>query len=132
MPVSLPMFLDALFDRGHVQVPQPDQLERLEDLRAAAEVLAGFEKQWRLEFPGEPPEFDEPAAMWAATVMYRAAQCAVFRNVAEETMRQGLSVACPPGGSIASQHYSVDLALRFLPDLTNLARRTSSEDPLLA
>lgn len=124
-------FLSALFDTGHVRVPHPDQPDLAEEQQAASEFLGQFEQSWRLEFPGEAPAFDAAAASWAATMLYRAAQAAVFRDVPEPVLRDGLSVACPPTGDEAGRHYSVDLVFRFLPDLAVLARHASPEDPLL-
>jgi hypothetical protein len=106
-------------------------VEQPADLTAAAEVLKEFESVWRLDVPGPAPQFDVAAAMWAATMLYRAAQCAVFRDIPEATLRQGLSLKCPATSDEAARHYSVDLSFRFLPDLMTLARRTSPEDPLL-
>jgi hypothetical protein len=129
--VSLPTFLQSLFDHGHVRVPQPDRVETAEDVKSAAALLADFEPSWRLEFPGDAPVFFPPAALWAARMMYRAAQGAVFRDVPLETLKNGLSAACPACSDAASLHYSVDLVFRFLPEVATLARRASSDDPLL-
>lgn len=129
--MSLPLFIRALLDNGRLRVPRPDETEDPQDFKAAAEVLREFESVWRLDFPGPAPEFDLPGAMWAATMLYRAAQCAVFRDVPEPTLRQGLSLTCPQTANDAARHYSVDLTFRFLPDLVNLARQASPDDPLL-
>lgn len=124
-------FLSALFDTGHVRVPHPDWHGVSDDPQAAGQFLSQFEHSWRLEFPGEAPAFDAPAANWAATVFYRAAQAAVFRDVPEPILHDGLSLTCPTTGNEAARHYSVDLVFRFLPDLAVLARHASPDDPLL-
>jgi hypothetical protein len=129
--VSLLVLLRALFDTGHVRVPHPDQHEPGEDLHAASEFLSQYEHSWRLEFPGEAPAFHVPAAIWAATMLYRAVQAAVYRQIPEPILRDGLSLACPSTPNEAARHYSVDLLFRFLPDLVVLAHHASPDDPLL-
>jgi hypothetical protein len=128
--MALPEFLRALFDHGHLKVPQPTRLESTEELAAASAILGDFESSWRLEFPGQPPAFDPQSALWGATMLYRAAQAAVYRDVSDAQLRGGLTVECPPSDE-PSRHYSVDVVFRFLPDVVNLARRASQNDPLL-
>lgn len=129
--MPLPEFLRALFDHGHLQVPQPSRIESSGELQAARWILRDVEPSWRLEFPGAAPAINEACALWSAVLLYRAAQAAVYRDVDEATMRAGLMVECPAASEESSQHYSVDLVLRFLPELVALARRASSSDPLI-
>lgn len=129
--MSLSRFLHALVDTGHVRVPHPDHAKPAEELTEAQELLAELEGSWRLEFPGDAPAFERQVANWAATMFYRAAQAAVFRDIPEPVLRDGLSQACPSSGDEAARHYSVDLVFRFLPDMVVLARHTSPDDPLL-
>src|SRR4051812_12480298 len=120
--MSLTTFLQSLLDHGRLRVARPDRVESAADLKSATRVLLDFEQAWRLEFPGEAPPLDQPAAIWAARMLYRAAQGAVFRDVDEGTLKNGLSLPCPTSCDAASLHYSVDLTFRFLPELATLAR----------
>jgi len=129
--VSLPAFLHSLLKTGHVQVSQPEQDEPLSGTLDTDKLLSDFEQSWRLDFPGEAPSFHGPSAGWAAKMLYRAAQAAVFRDISEPVLRDRLGVACPQVGDGTGRHYSVDLVFRFLPDLAALARHNSPEDPLL-
>ena len=125
MHVTLPEFLDCLFTTGRVRVPKPAAILERERL-TADEVLAAFEREYRRELPGVPPPVCPPAAGWAATMLYRACQFVAFRDVDHETIAGALNTACPAGDPPAV-HYSVDLAFRYLPDLTNLAQRLAAK-----
>lgn len=124
-------FLNALFDHGHLVLPEPtpDSLEG--DLEQARAAMIELEASWRLEFPGAAPEFNCEAARWSSKMLYRAAQSMVFRAIGEDELKAGLAEPCP-NGEAASLHYSVDLAFRFLPDFAVLAHGAASDDPLLA
>lgn len=124
-------FLNALFDHGHLVLPEPNRDGSEGDLEQAREVLVEFEASWRLEFPGAAPEFNSEAARWSSKMLYRAAQSMVFRAIGEDELKAGLAEPCP-NGEAAGLHYSVDLAFRFLPDFAVLAHGAASDDPLLA
>lgn len=123
-------FLKALFDHGHLVLPEPSTNRSAADLEQARAVLIEFEASWRLEFPCAAPEFNSEAALWSAKMLYRAAQSMVFRAIGEDELKAGLAEPCP-AGEVASLHYSVDLVFRFLPDFAILAHGAASDDPLL-
>jgi hypothetical protein len=129
MHVTFPEFLSNLYSSGRVRVGRPEEIAE-EELRGADSAIAAFETQYRRDLPGEPPEVCMPAARWAAMMVYRACQFAAFREIPEAAVVQSLSLACPEGDP-PSVHYSVDLSMRFLPDLVKLARSAAERDPLV-
>jgi hypothetical protein len=128
--VALSEFLDCLFTEGRVRVPRPAEIPDKE-LREADRVLSAFGRDYRQELPGSPPPVHLPAARWAAVMLHRACQFVAFRDTGEQMIAETMAAACP-GGDPPSVHYSVDLTLRYLPDLARLARSASPRDPLLA
>lgn len=132
LAMSIAAFLVALFDHGRVAVPEPAGDEPEEELAAATARLDAFEADWRLDFPGEAPRWDRRAGLYGARLLYRGAQGAVFRAIDADAIRDGLSLPEPEEADGPAAHYAVDLALRFLPDLTRLTRGASEDDPLLS
>jgi hypothetical protein len=129
--MALDTFLRSLFDHGRLAVPVPDAGEGVTELAAAGAILDGFEADWRLDFPGTAPRWDREAALFAARVLYRGAQGVVFRQIDSESLRAGFDLPLPDGVDTPSAHYSVDVTLRFLPDLARMARGASADDPLV-
>lgn len=126
--MSFDVSLQNLLDEGRVRVSASATLSERE-LQAAEKVLASFERRYRLDLPGTPPEIFLPAAGWAAQLFYRACQCLAFREITAEETKQMLKPYS--GKRDAAAHYSVDLTLRLLPDLIHRARQTSRDDPLV-
>lgn len=127
--MSLDSFLTALFEDGRVRATQPGNL-LADELQKAEAVLSNFEQDFRREFPGGAPDYAPRAALWGATMFYRAAQFVVYRDLDAPLIAQMLSPPCPEP-STAAAHYSVDLVFRFLPDLMRLAKTASQSDPLV-
>ena len=99
-----------------------------EELAEARKQLTEFERAWRETLPGAAPEFLIEPALWSVETIYRACQCLVYREWdAERALR--CSTAAPRGTRTAALHYSVDLAMRFLPDVWRLARIVVEDDP---
>ncbi len=126
--MSLPEFIAGLLTEGRGAVPPPEDVSA-DDRAQTGEILAEFERGWRLELPGEPPAFHAESAVWAATQFYLASQYAVFRDAGPD-----FAFVALPGdrelGALPAIHYSVDLTFRFLPDLVRHVRAAASEDPL--
>ncbi|QDU88428.1 hypothetical protein Pla175_18060 [Pirellulimonas nuda] len=122
-------FVDDLLNGRPVRVGPPQAANRL-DLQAAATRLEAFEREYRLELPGDPPGFDPAAALWAAVSLYLASSLAIHRD-SELSAINGAAPSPLPDRMRAASHYSVDLTMRFLPSLLKLAKRASSDDPLL-
>ena len=127
--MSLTAFLNELLTGGRVRVAVAGDIADSDGLEAE-QILADFERQYRLDLPGEPPPLSAPAAVWAATMLCEACRFVAFRDLGQEAMgvlvqRPNLS-ADPP-----SLHYSVDLTFRFLPDVIKQAQTASGQDPLV-
>lgn len=127
--MSLPRFLVSLLENGRVCVDRPHE-ESGQDLSHAEDVLRQMDSHARLDAPGEPPRLSLPAAVWGALALYRGAQLFAHRDAEPEYVRRTLSAPCPerPSPSCA---WSVDLALRYLPDLLSLSRGVAEGDPLV-
>lgn len=127
--MSLPAFLATLFESGSVQVPQAREISRAER-EEASEVLAEFERAYRLSLAGTPPAFELETACHAAETLYRLCQCLVYRELDPHLVLSPQTL--PHGGPLtAADDYSADLVFRFLPDVWRLARDASENDPLV-
>jgi hypothetical protein len=121
-------FLSQLFEHGRVHVTGADEMSH-EELAEARKQLTEFERAWRETLPGSAPEFLMEPALWSAQTVYRACQSLVYREWdAGRALR--CSTAAPRGTRTAAMHYSVDLAMRFLPDVWRLARTAAEGDAL--
>jgi hypothetical protein len=130
--MPLAPFVASLLEGGTLSVPAPSALapeptgaERgdVERLLRDADAVA------RLELAGRPPQLDLPAAVWAVGLLLGACQALVYRELDEAWVRAALAVPCP-GQPSPSLCYSVDLAMRRLPDVHSLARGLAETDPL--
>lgn len=121
--------LTFLFDDGRVSVPLPAPLSE-EELRAGDEVISAFERDYRLDMPGDPPHLVLAAARWAAVRFFRASQFTIFRDVDAETMKTELAGNFEES-SFPAIHYSIDVIFRYLPDLAKVAGAAAEHDPLL-
>lgn len=134
--MTLPAVLNALLNEGRIRVdPVFDRhgnlrIEDAAELNAAAAVLESFETEYRQELAFAPPPLSRPALVWSAQIVYRACSLLTFREFNAEQVQTALAVPCPrtPTFDVV---YSVDLTLRFLPDLLRLARAASQDDPLV-
>jgi hypothetical protein len=126
--MNLPEFLDALFEHGHVATSSTEVSAA--DSVAARSLLSEFESNYRLDLPDQPPAFSPDAALWAASIFYRACHFTVDRDANPELLHRMLLAPCPEPAT-ASVHYSADVVLRFLPDVIKVARAVSPEDPLV-
>jgi MoxR-vWA-beta-propeller ternary system domain bpX4 len=122
-------FLTQLFELGHVHLDAEPPTEDDDDRRDADKILTDRAGVIAAEFPEPVPEFDPSAAAWAAWQFCSACHFVLFRDAPVDVVRERLSRPIPPGEP-ASQHYSVDLVWRFLPDLDRLTTTLAAEDPL--
>jgi len=126
MPIT--RFLQQLFEHGRVTVSMParsadeqdDELERL---------LVEFSTLYRSQLPAGLPAFDLHAAKHGAITLYRACQFLAYRDFSEEDIHEAIAIR--PIASNPAEHLSVDLTLRFLPDVVRLAKAAAPEDPLV-
>jgi hypothetical protein len=132
MDLELRAFLESLFETGRGAAAAGEAPDRVDpaEFPATAECLVEFEAAWRTGLAFDPPDLDIPAAVWGAVMLHRAVQCLVFRDRGPEEVERILSAPGPepPAPAVV---YSVDLALRFLPDVVRLARAAAPADPLV-
>jgi len=79
-------------------------------------------------YPGYPPPFEQEAAVWAAKIVYRAAQLLLSRDQNNKDLGQLL--ADYPATIDAAAMLSADLCLRCLPDVVAKAREINPDDAL--
>ena len=125
----LAAFLDQLFESGQVKLGTARPLASAET--AAIDRLKQEDIVCRNEFPGTAPAFSLEAAYWAAGIVYRACQFYSARDLPAATVRADLSVPCPSHEYVAETIYSVDITLRYLPDIYRLAAARAAADPLV-
>jgi hypothetical protein len=65
--MGLDSFVAELFERGQVCVAVENAPSRVE-LERAGELIAEFERSYRLDLPGEPPPLSLAAAIWGALI----------------------------------------------------------------
>ena len=118
-------FVQSLADTGRVIVLPA--LDPPGDLEPAVRMLDDLA---RADLAFEAPPLVLAAGQWALTLLYRGCQALVYREIAGDAVRDGLSQPCPEKVSPAV-HYSVDLSFRFLPDLLKLSCGVAREDPLV-
>lgn len=128
--MSVKSFLIALLENGKVRVDRPRE-EPAREISGAEDVLRQMDGHARLDAPGEAPKLSLPSATWAALTLYRGAQLLVHRDASAEYVREAMSTPCPERPS-ADVVWSVDLTLRYLPDLLSLSRGVAEGDPLVA
>ena len=127
--MSLSLFLTNLFDNGTVQVSKAREIPPGER-EAAQRLLTEFERVFRLTLAAEPPPLDAGLAGAAARTLYRLCQCLAHRELMPDDMLVR-EERLPQHPRTAGDHYSADLALRFLPDIWRLAKEAAEGDPLL-
>ena len=105
--------------------PQPPEADA-----ASAALLRRAWQDDAWHFPGTQPAFDEAGASSTAVWFYSAAMCYADRSMTVELSTRLLE---PPifQRINASVHYSVDLVLRHLPALHELASGLAQSDPVL-
>jgi hypothetical protein len=119
-------FVSNLLDSGRVRVPSARQApERLDEAVRELDRLA------RAELAFDAPPLAPAAGEWALLLLYRACQALVYREIEPDAVKDALSRPCPVAAS-PEVCYSVDLAFRFMPELTGLARGIAENDPLVA
>lgn len=126
-PSDLAVFLKTVAEEGRAAVsPQPLPKESDDVLP----VLNQLDEFARAELALDTPPFSAHAALWAARLLYHLCQFTVCRDMGAEEIASACSVPCPePRGP--GVDWSVDLTLRHLPKIFDLARHLSNADPLL-
>jgi hypothetical protein len=127
--MELTNFIAGLINDGKVKVVPQLLTFEAEDLRLAMVHLQQYYEDDIQEMPSVAPSFDPTAALWAARYLYTAVQFILLRNLDETTMQEHLLPYT--GEQTAAAMYSADLTLRYLPDLFDLAKGLSPNDPLV-
>lgn len=126
-------FLTALWETGQAAVPELSSGGKVTfssaDITEATLRLRCYASDERTALPGVPPAVADAAAMWGLTAMFAACSLIVHRQQTVDALAvcfdsQMLDATSP------ETVYSVDLALRFLPDVHRLAMMLSESDPL--
>ena len=126
--ISAREFLQSLMSAGEARVLVPGEPPDDTEWDDALQVV---EASWRLHVPAPVPEFNPPAARWAARILYRACQFLVWRDAGPELVTAALREAPPAAADEVSRAYSADLCLRYLPSLHRSAARLAPEDVLV-
>ncbi|WP_254513999.1 hypothetical protein [Anatilimnocola floriformis] len=124
--MPLTHFLQQLFHHSRVTVEAEGDIA-LDDPQLWA-LLEQHDLAWRQQLPRDLPPLDQTSALFGAMAIYRSAQVLVFRDTPVAGLQQSLH---GPELAGAREQFSVDLCLRFLPDLVRLARARSHDDPLV-
>jgi hypothetical protein len=103
-------------------------ISEVEDKEVGFFLEAEFDNE-SADYPFTAPPFHQPAALWAAKIIYFGAQLLLFR---EETAKD-ISVLFPEYNNqkTAAEHLSADICLRFLPYLVNKLKEIDPEDALI-
>lgn len=121
-------FLHELFSSGELVVPL---VEPQVDPSEILDAVKKQERMWRCELPGDPPEFLPEVAFSATQILMAVCRAVVYREIGVEQTEQVIQRVCLSEDNTASQQYSMDVVLRFLPQVANRARRISEADTLL-
>jgi len=128
--MSVEQYLSNLWETGRVQVPPPTFKETNVDRDSLEHLFKMHDRVIRLTFPGTAPPLNLEFAQWSAIFVYRVSQLLVHRGANIKESMTWLEQECP-GPIDSSATYSVDLTMRYLPDLIRLANAVNSSDPLI-
>lgn len=120
-------FLNSLLESGR-PVVTAEPTERVD--ASVGTIIEQLDQTARLELAGTAPPLDHDAALWAVEILESACRFLTYRHFDAETVVSALARPCPkrPSPPVC---YSVDLTLRFLPEVIRLARALAPNDPLV-
>ncbi|MFP7657640.1 hypothetical protein [Chryseobacterium proteolyticum] len=125
-------FLDTLFllrkEECITVFSNIQKISETEEQDAADYFESEFEKE-RLEFLTDHLEYDKEAAVWAAKVLYYAAQLYLIRENTAKDLDQFISEF--RGMKNSGAVLSADLSLRFLPQIIVVLQNLDPDDPLI-
>ena len=121
--------ITRLYQQGEIvlynnvlNIPADEALVTGDFLREAYD----WEKQ---NYPFTAPEFDWTAALWSAKIVYFTAQLLLYRESAIEEVETLLRPY--PDIPTADNILSVDICLRFLPDILNKLKAIDPDDEII-
>jgi hypothetical protein len=137
-PGSVASFLIALRNGTMATIPMPEEdhhyacLAAIEAAAAAdsslGELLLSWHHEDALHIGGPPLAFKESSARHGALLLFRAAWCFLFPATPPEDV---IALLTPPFSHVsASDLWSADLTLHWLPDLAGLCRHSHPPDAL--
>lgn len=115
---------EAVMLFGKYAIINEDEFEQV------AQFLESEYHQECYEYPGNAPEFDKGAAIWAAELVHVAAQLLLNRQQTMDEIDESLQAYS--GELNASAHLSADLSLRFLPRIIDKLQLIDPEDELVS
>jgi len=132
--MNLKVFLESLSDSGRVVLGEYSRRASVVDKMAAESVIGDLDRRAREEMISGAPPLNTDAAVWASVQLYHLCQFFIIRDLPTEAMDAVFKVgaAAHPDRQDAAAIYSVDLVLRYLPDLQKLVRGLAEADPLLS
>lgn len=99
-----------------------------DDAKLVEYLQQEFEKE-SMDFPSISVQFNDEAALWAAKLIFYASQLVLFRNQSIQQVQRYFQPFV--GQKSDSSILSVDLCLRFLPDLIRCLGNLDMEDELI-
>lgn len=134
MANAVSKFVEQLFLDGTVRLESSD-LPASGDLTHAVQWVVDYEPTLRVHWPTAPPQIEPVSLQSVIDQFYRAAQLVVYRELGEDEIAKRISPDFERAQHTAADSpdaiYTIDLILRFLPDLVRRVRAMSSNDPLL-
>ncbi|MGC3961069.1 MAG: hypothetical protein QM813_25005 [Verrucomicrobiota bacterium] len=124
---ELGWFLKSLIEEGRAIVGTGPLAEDSDRTLAALTQLNEFAST---ELGLVPPAFSSEAALWGARLVYHLCQFTVCRDLGETQLQQVCRRPCPTPRRPAVD-WSVDLTLRHLSRIHQLAQQLSHADPLI-
>jgi len=122
-------FLQDLLEHGHVRVPLIAEPIDPAD-KDIASAIRSLDAETRADLAGDAPPLSLPTTTWAFALLENACRYLVYREYEVEDIAAAFAERCPEPPS-PSACYSADLFLRYLPDVTRLARGVGEADPLV-
>ncbi|MEM1297030.1 MAG: hypothetical protein AAGH89_16815 [Verrucomicrobiota bacterium] len=126
--MDLADFLVRIQENGELPFESTDSLGFVRT--SAEQELRKMDERRRLEMAHTPPPLNCEAAIWAARRVARVCQFLVYREIPAEQIEEDFKDACPNQKG-ASQSYSVDLTMVWLPELLRRAHNIASADPMI-
>jgi hypothetical protein len=124
--MSITHFLLQLFEHGRVTVSSTGADEDTSELHR---ILEEYNTLYRSQLPAGLPAFDLKAAIYGAVTLHRACQFLAYRDFTKEDIHAAIAIG--PVAANPAEHLSVDLTMRFLPDVVRLATAAAPDDPLV-
>ncbi|MCA9062701.1 MAG: hypothetical protein KDA96_06565 [Planctomycetaceae bacterium] len=122
-------FLQSLFESGNVVLD--DSRGDCDSEADVHRLLSDCERIARQNLPNGMPSFSPVAGRQAACLFHSLCHAVIDRQMEVAGLEQQILQLAEQFSRNAEAHYSVDLVLRYLPELADRARRISPSDPLL-